>query len=129
MMMPSHIDFITCIKFASGLFVACLFISCGSNFNSKIEFNITSIDKNGLLGPDNGKVSLAYEFCIPQTKEAKEQLIQIDPTINFYLSPGRIQCSQQEYLCIVETKVGWKSTLFQIASLEFVTKIKKSYFE
>jgi hypothetical protein len=88
----------------------------------KIEFSLGSIDENGLIGPETGKRSQAYEFCIPPQK--KIQVLAIDPSLQFSQSPGRIKCSQQELLCIGEThQPNWRAILFGLARLDYIAKI------
>lgn len=88
----------------------------------KIEFSLANIDNNGLIGPENGKRSQAYEFCIPPEK--KSEVLAIDPSLQFSNSPGRIKCSQPELLCLGEThQSNWRPILFNLARLDYVTKI------
>jgi hypothetical protein len=112
-------------------FIFLMFASCVSQKSdmSKIKFDITRLDHNGLLGPDSGKVSLSYEFCIPNKLMFKEQISRIDPTIECSNSPGIIRCTKNEYLCIGHTNMNFKSILKQLAQLEFIESIEQSFFE
>ena len=41
---------------------------------SKIKFDLTQLDKDGLSGPDDGKRSISYEFCIPDNKINRDKV-------------------------------------------------------
>ena len=103
-------------------------ISCGNSF-SKVQFDIDQLDNNGLLGDKDGKVSLAYEFCIPRSEDAKEQVMNIDSTITFTTAPGRIKCSEVEYLCIGSTDKNYRKVLSGLNRLPFIDSIYRCYFE
>src|SRR5690242_3111957 len=58
---------------------------------SKIQFDLTTIAPDGLRGPADGKVAVAYEFVIPDTPEHREEVRAIDPSVQFMPgSRGRI---------------------------------------
>ena len=58
-----------------------LIISCAGCFKNpsseesislnKVEFDLAQLDVNGLRGPADGKVSVSYEFCIPDKEKFK----------------------------------------------------------
>ena len=93
-----------------------------SNPLDKIEFSLTAIDANGLIGAGTGKRSQAYEFCIP---ESQKDLVQsIDPSLQFSQSPGRVQCQTGELLGLWEThQPQWRAVLFNLARLPYVERI------
>src|SRR5687768_11850928 len=69
----------------------------------KISFDISEIDEHGLIGPPDGKRSVAYEFCIPRDQEKRKEVAAIDSTVHFFTGPtGRIGCHTNQYLCIGE---------------------------
>jgi len=47
---------------------------------------------------------LSYEFCIPAEEHFVFTILIINPEIKIYTeSPGRIGCTQVEYLCMGDT--------------------------
>ena len=113
----------------------CLILIQESNCNKasaknnlkKIEFDITSIDEKGLQG---GTI-VDYEFCIPKEEDKIAAIKSIEPTVIMpNMAKGRIGCGQDEQLCIVSTNSGdWKDKLSTIASLHYVKRIIKTYYE
>ena len=56
-----------------------------------IEIDLAAIDTDGLRGPPDGKVAVAYEFVIPDTAAARRRVLAIDPAVEFMPgSRGRI---------------------------------------
>ena len=102
-----------------------------SGWQNKIAFDLSQIHPDGLTGPPDGLVRVSYEFCIPKDKAFLDRVLAIDPTIKCSLeSPGRIGCGKTEYLCIGDTHNSrWKDILQQIASLDYVTRIERTYWE
>ncbi len=96
----------------------------------KIKFDLDQIDKDGLIGPADGKRTLAYEFCIPAEASAREEVKAIDSAIQvFEGSSGRIGCSDQQWLCMGETRFDYRQVLQQLAGLDYVEKIDQAFFE
>ena len=96
----------------------------------KFTFDLRGIDANGLIGPPGGQVALAYEFCIPDTPEARAEVSGISPAIQISKSRGRIGCGADQCLCIGETAgPGWWDTLLRLASLPYVERIDRCWFE
>ena len=96
----------------------------------KIQFPLANIDSNGLAGKESGKVSVAYEFCIPS--QYQDAVKTIDPSLKFSRSPGRIRCQsdQDQLLCIGEThQLHWRAKLFNLARLPYVEKIVRFWGE
>jgi hypothetical protein len=94
----------------------------------KIEFSLTAIDANGLIGAGSGKRSQAYEFCVPAGKKAPVQAL--DPSLQFSPSPGRVQCQPGELLAIGEThQPRWWPILLNLARLPYVKKIAPHWAE
>lgn len=95
---------------------------------AKIKFDYSSIDDNGLR---NGKVAVDYEFCIPADAAILDQVIKIDQGVRVMKSSkGRIGCTDQQWLCINSThSAGWKTKLFEIASLSYVERIEETFYE
>ena len=59
---------------------------------TKIHFDLSVFDEDGLYGPPGGLRAAAYEFCIPAHDEMAAQVASIDPTIQVYASsPGRVR--------------------------------------
>lgn len=97
----------------------------------KIGFDLNALDKEGLIGPPDGKVAVSYEFCVPANDRYLNQVKQIDPSLKFHKkSKGRIACSKVEWLCIGNTHQEYaRMKLQQLAELEFVKRIERCYFE
>ena len=97
----------------------------------KIVFDVNAIDRNGLVGPLDGKVSVVYEFCIPYENKYLEEVKSIDPLLNCYHgSKGRIGCQENEYLCLGNTHdKDFKSKLCQLSNREYIKQIAQCFFE
>ncbi len=98
---------------------------------SKITFNPEQLNEHGLYGPPDGLRALHYEFCIPANPVHAAQVRQIDPTIEISpTSPGRIGCTESEYLCLGNThQPNFKAVLFKLAQLPYVKRIDQAFFE
>jgi len=96
-----------------------------------IEFDITKLNQQGLYGPADGLRSLSYEFCIPAEEHYVSTVLNIDPEIKIYLqSPGRIACTQAEYLCMGDTyNKPYQKIFNDLADLSFIKRIIQSVFE
>lgn len=92
------------------------------------------IDKASLHRLEQSKetpMTLAYEFCIPDSKEKLKQVRAIDTSVVVMVgSKGRVGCSKSEWLCIgnLERKT-YKRVLDKIAALSFVKVIKECVYE
>lgn len=130
--MRLYILYILCICFI-GMFYACNTqkkYSIDSMMSSKIKFDLNQLDKDGLAGAEDGKHSISYEFCIPDTKMNREKVSKIDTTINFTKSMGRSMCGKNQILCMGNTHQPHAvKILHQLAALNFVEKITETYFE
>jgi hypothetical protein len=96
----------------------------------KINFDLSQISSDGLIGPPDGLRSLSYEFCIPATEQHLNEVRSINPAIQISRSPGRIRCTKDQYLCIGETHTPqWRETLMAIAKLDYVQRIDQFFGE
>ena len=97
----------------------------------KIEIDVTHLDADGLRGPPDGKVAVAYEFSIPNTDACREQVKSIDRTVQFMPgSRGRIGANVQECLCIGSThQKHFREVLQALAQLPYVDRIIECHFE
>ncbi len=115
--------------------VAC--ISCISDRGAgraawrKVEMDLSLLDEDGLRGTGDGKVSVAYEFCIPDTDECREQVRQIDPTVQFMPgSRGRIGARTDQCLCIGDThQDDYRGVLRRLSRLPYIERIIECHFE
>jgi hypothetical protein len=84
-----------------------------------------------LTGPPDGKVAVAYEFCIPGTPAHLAEVRNIDPTIAIQsYAPGRIGCGPGQVLCIGSThQPGWRSVLQALTALDYVARIDRHFAE
>lgn len=82
----------------------------------KIQFELEEIDENGLIGPADGKRSVAYEFCIPFNKAQRMEVLRIDKSVRFFNGPsGKVGCDKDQYLCLGEG--ANRKVLIKLASL------------
>ena len=98
---------------------------------SKINFDLEEIDNNGLRGPPDGKVSIDYEFCIPEDEDKLQEINRIDADIRCESgSRGRIGCSASEYLCIGNTGMkDFKRILCNLSVLDYVERMDETFWE
>ncbi len=110
---------------------ACNLVGVRGTSPEKINFDLSQLDNEGLYGPDDGKQSLSYEFCIPANADNITQVLSIDPTAIVYRqSPGRMQCTQDHYLVVGNThQDNYRATLEALAQLEYITQISQTFFE
>ena len=98
--------------------------------SKKIELDLTKLDKNGMRGPQTGKVLVAYEFCIPNTAKCKAQVKAIDKSVRFMPgSRGRIGARKDQCLCIGETGPNYRTVLNKLAALPYVKRIIECHWE
>ena len=97
----------------------------------KVELNLERVDPEGLRGPSDGKVAVAYEFCIPNTETCKREVRAIDSTVEFMAgSRGRIGCGKGTCLCIGSThQAHYRSVLRALAQRPYIERITECYFE
>lgn len=98
---------------------------------AKIKFSLEDIHADGLRGPPDGLVSVAYEFCVPTDDAIYQEVQQIDPSLRVYAhSPGRIGCTGNQSLAIGETsQTRWREVLLELSSLAYVDEIRECFFE
>ncbi|MGB5734612.1 MAG: hypothetical protein WBM40_09235 [Thiohalocapsa sp.] len=96
-----------------------------------IGFDLTLLDDDGLIGPDNGKRSVDYEYCIPDDDDAKAEVAAIDPTSRLLTgSRGRIGCMPGQSLVMGNThQADFRAVLHHLAELEYVQRIEQAFFE
>ena len=112
-----------------------LFFSCANQKvlhpSPKIGFDINALDKEGLIGPADGKVAVNYEFCIPANSRFINEVVRIDPSIRVHKkSKGRVACNKEQWLCIGSTHQElYRQKLQRLAELEYIKRIEKTVFE
>ena len=126
------------IKYHLILIVGLFFISCSASDEnkkldeeklSKIKFSLADFNEEGLFGNPDGLRAMDYKFCIPKNESYKEQILNIDKTINI-IAGNKNNCSEEEYFCIGNThKKSFKVILKKLALLDFVLKIEPHYWE
>lgn len=96
----------------------------------KITFNLEQISEEGLIGQGSGKRAMAYEFCIPANPQTLAEVKDIDSTVQYSRSRGRIGCQPDQYLCIGHTHQNrWREVLDQLAKLAYVKQINPFWGE
>ncbi|ESQ17102.1 MAG: hypothetical protein N838_21615 [Thiohalocapsa sp. PB-PSB1] len=96
-----------------------------------IGFDLAALDEHGLIGPQDGKRAVDYEYCIPNHQQALDEVLAIDPSARVMAgSPGRIGCSEAQWLVLGNThQPGFRDVLHQLARLAFVRRIEQAVFE
>lgn len=114
-----------------GGLVACTTPAPVAGPSAKITFDLRQLDDAGLIGPADGKVALAYEFCIPTTAACEAEVRAIDASVQFARgSRGRIGCGPDQTLCIGSThQPQFRRVLERLAALSYVTRIDRCLFE
>src|SRR5690606_15785580 len=60
---------------------------------AKIKLSLDEIRPDGLRGPEDGLVSVSYEFCVPNDETALAEVRRIAPGVAIHAgSKGRIGC-------------------------------------
>jgi len=98
---------------------------------AKVKFRIDDIGPDGLRGPPDGLVSVAYEFCVPADERVYRELLRIGPELAIDPSaPGRVGCTATQALVIGDTgQPGWRDTLQALSGLDYVAEIRECFFE
>ena len=98
---------------------------------TKVTFDLDLLNDDGLIGPPAGLRSVMYEFCIPADSASAAEVRAIDSSVRMHsTSPGRIGCGDDQILCIGEThQPGWRTVLEQLAALDYVEQIDRSFAE
>ena len=98
---------------------------------AKVTFDLKQLDTDGLYGEADSKRALSYEFCIPADINKVNEVMAIDPSAVVYKSsPGRINCTGNEYLVLGDTfQKGYIVTLKQLTGLDYITRIVQAHFE
>lgn len=98
---------------------------------AKIKFSLDEIRPDGLRGPEDGLVSVSYEFCVPNDEQSIAEVKKIAPGVAVHVgSRGRIGCGEDQALCIGSTGgENWREVLLGIAKLGYVAEIRECYFE
>lgn len=96
----------------------------------KINLDFKNIDAEGLVGQGKNKVALNYEFCVPKTEKFWKQVRKIDPTAQRSDSKGRVGCSEAQWLVVGTTnQPNYRRVLYELASLDYVTRITQVFWE
>ena len=96
----------------------------------KLGFSIKQLDADGLYGPVNAKVSMQYEFCIPDDAKHKKHIERLDPTVQFQKSRGRVGCKKDQLLCIGNTHdKTYQTRLYNLCLLPYVESIQQTFWE
>lgn len=87
-------------------------------------------DKDGLAGPEGGKIAANYEFCIPASEKYLGQIKKIDKTAEKSAGKGMVGCSDKEWMVIGSThQPNFQRVLYELASLPYVREIKETFYE
>jgi hypothetical protein len=130
--------------------VACaiivLFIACTGTKNnagatgiqitgdtSKINIDLSQYKDDGehILPNNEFGGYIHYEFCIPATEEALDEVQRIDSTAGaLKKSKGRSGCSDQEWLIIGSSRqINFKQVLLKLSGLSYIRKISQTFWE
>jgi hypothetical protein len=96
-----------------------------------VGFDQFQLDADGLIGADDGKRAIDYEYCIPDTASAEAEVRAIDPTARILAgSRGRVGCVQGQVLVLGTThQPDFLKVLGRLAELSYVQRIEQAYFE
>ncbi|PJB16453.1 MAG: hypothetical protein CO118_00405 [Flavobacteriales bacterium CG_4_9_14_3_um_filter_32_8] len=98
--------------------------------SEKIKFDISKLDDKGLLGNENGKVSVDYEFCIPNNQVYLAEVLAIDLTLKNVPSTGKSKCGADSFLIMGNTfHSDFRLILCKIANLDYVKEINQTHWE
>ena len=97
----------------------------------KFDFDINALDKDGLMGPASGKVSVDYKFCIPKGEEYIKMVQDIDPNIEIHRSSfGRNKCNDTQVTAVGSThQPGHREILLRLSELDFVELFNRVWYE
>lgn len=97
----------------------------------KIRLDFRSLDPEGLHGSAGNKVSLNYEFCIPDHPKNWKAVRRIDRSATRQVgSRGRIGCTDRQWLVIGSThQKNYQRVLYELASLPYVERIEQTFWE
>lgn len=103
----------------------------GAPLPAAVEIDLDALDADGLRGPADGKVAVAYEFAIPDTPEMRAAVRRVDPTVEFMPGArGRVGARPGECLCVGSThQPDHRAVLAALARLPGVTRIVECHHE
>jgi hypothetical protein len=103
----------------------------GQLIERKIRFELDQLDESGLLGPDDGKRALSYEFCVPDLPDYLAEVARIDSSAQGQPGGrGRIGCGDGESLFVSDThRPDFRTVLQQLAKLPYIRRIEQAFFE
>lgn len=98
---------------------------------AEIGLDLGRLDGDGLHGPPDGRRSLDYEYCVPDTPAARAEVANIDASARFLPgSPGRIGCGRDEILVLGNThQPGFREVINALADLPSVERIIEAHFD
>ncbi len=72
-----------------------------------------------------------FEFCIPKSKMAEQRVSEINTSIQFNESSGRIGCNTDQYLCLgsVNSSPTSRDLLCRLSLLPFINRIDQNFWE
>lgn len=101
-----------------------LLLACQLTPWQKVSFDIRQISPEGLVGQSGSLRSFQYEFCLPDTQQARTEVQAIDPTVQLSHSRGRIGCRPDQLLAIGSThQANWKTVLEQLVQRSYIDRI------
>jgi len=97
----------------------------------KFDFDINTLDKDGLIGPASGKVSVDYKFCIPKGKKYEKAVLDIDSEIKIHPNSfGRNKCTDTYVTAVGSThQPGHREILLRLSELDFVVRFNRVWYE
>lgn len=97
----------------------------------KIDFDVNSLNEDGLMGNRGGLVSVDYNFCFTSSPENDEAIRNIDPSITITNNPpGGAKCRDGQALAMGNTQQpNHKQILFSLSNLDYVARIKRVWYE
>lgn len=114
---------------AAVLLVACAAVPPAQP--AKVRFDLSGIRADGLAGPPSGLVSIDYEFVVPAEPAKLAEVQRLDPSLRVSLTArGRIGRKDGQALCTGNTQQrDWRGVLERLAALDYVTEIRRCFWE
>ena len=97
----------------------------------KIDFDVNSLNEDGLMGRKDGLVSVDYSFCFTTSTENTQTIRNLDPSISIIENPpGGAKCKAGQSLAKGNTQQpNHKQILFSLSNLNYVARIKRVWYE
>lgn len=98
-----------------------------------VKFDLEPIDEDGLIGPVDGKRSVAYNYMIENIPARLQQIKSIDPTMKVVEIPSHLNETIGCENCIMITgethQDNYLEVLYQLVELEYIHQIHERIYK